>query len=94
MTTTTLGELFPELETCRPKPQKKPRPAGKDTAQKLKALYPELESWWPVLVTRAWLNWLEASGLPVTEPEIRDERFTEFLISQLEERMKEAGQWR
>jgi len=91
---TTLGDLFPALKDCRPKPEKKQKPTRKGTAQKLKELYPEMESWNCVFITKAWFHWLRAEGQALAEPETRDERFPEFLVEKIRETMVESGTWR
>jgi hypothetical protein len=70
------------------------KPARKGTAQKLKDLYPEIDSWSPVLVTQAWLHWLRMNGLELKEPDTRDERFPAFLVSTIRQKMVELGEWR
>lgn len=40
---TTLGELFPALNDCRPKQKEKQKPPRKRTAQIIKDIYPEIE---------------------------------------------------
>jgi hypothetical protein len=78
---TTLGELFPELASCRPvKSQMKKKP-GTGTAQTLKKLYPEIEGWDPFYVTSAWLYWGKTCGIRLDDPTTRDERFPEFLVT-------------
>lgn len=93
MTAMTLGDMFPELNNCRPeKPAKK---KGKDyrkgpgTALRLKNLYPEIESWDGFLITKMWMHWGESSGIELKQPEERDERFMEFLVSFIHGKMLE-----
>lgn len=88
MTTTTLGDLFPEMRNAASARDKSPTTRHKTssvtsrsgTAERLKALYPEIESWNPILATQAWLNWCRANNQAFTEPETRDERFPEYLV--------------
>ncbi|ECC4750711.1 hypothetical protein C5855_10325 [Salmonella enterica] len=92
MTATTPGELFPELRNIAPLRERKCIPPRKfpgksvskitrqGTADRLKALYPEMMSWSPVLVTQAWFKWLSENQMELVEPEIRDERFPEYLV--------------
>ena len=105
MTATTLGDLFPEMRTVvtsRERRRNFPRKlSGKSvnkhnrqgTADKLKALYPEIASWSPVLVTKAWFNWLRANQMELVEPENRDERFPEYLVALMLSHMKETESW-
>lgn len=95
MTTATLGDMFPELETCRPtKKKNKPKPVRKGTAQLLKEFYPEMEFMDPVLITRLWLHFQEAHGIASSDPSSRDERFPTHVVSHIQNRMKEAGLWK
>lgn len=65
MSATTLGDLFPEMRqavTSHRRYARKPRKPAEitprmGTAERLKTLYPEIDSWHPVLVTKAWLHW-------------------------------------
>jgi hypothetical protein len=66
----------------------------KGTANKLKELYPEIASWHPVFVTQAWFRWRKVKGLPLDEPEDRNEEFPEYLVRTIQEKMKEIGTWR
>ncbi|EBU0282352.1 hypothetical protein CR343_19545 [Salmonella enterica] len=105
MTATTLGELFPELRNIAPLRERKCIPPlkfpGKSvskitrqgTADRLKALYPEMMSWSPVLVTQAWLNWLKVNQMELVEPETRDERFPEYLVALMVSHMRETKAW-
>ncbi|MGA4538182.1 hypothetical protein ACK6V0_23585 [Citrobacter braakii] len=105
MTATTLGDLFPEMRTVvtsrerqRNFPSKLPGKSvnkhnRQGTADKLKALYPEIASWSPVLVTKTWFNWLRANQMGLVEPENRDERFPEYLVALMLSHMKETESW-
>ncbi|POT24466.1 hypothetical protein C3433_23735 [Citrobacter freundii] len=105
MTTTTLGDLFPEMRTVvtspersRSSPRKFPGKSVKKnvrqgTADKLKTLYPEISSWSPVLVTQAWFNWLRVNQMELVEPETRDERFPEYLVALMVSHMRETKAW-
>lgn len=98
MSATTSDDLFPEMcqavtshrryarGTCKPA-EITPRMG---TASRLKALYPEIDSWHPVLVTKAWLHWCGQSQLDSSVPETRDERFPDYLIQLLLENMQAA----
>lgn len=93
MTAMTLGDMFPELNNCRPaKPAKK---KGKDnrkgpgTALRLKSLYPEIESWDGFYITKIWMLWEETSGIDVKEPVERDERFMNFLVNFIHKKLLE-----
>lgn len=95
MTTATLGDLFPDLENCRPsKKDNKRKPARKGTAQLLRELYPEMEFMDSVLITRLWIHFQEAHGLVSSDPSSRDERFPTHVVSHMQTRMKEAGLWK
>ena len=93
MTMTTLGDLFPELNNCRPaKPVKRKNREtlrGRGTAARLKILYPEIEAWDGVLITKMWMHWGETCGIDLKEPTARDERFMEFLVTFIFDRMLE-----
>lgn len=91
---TTLGDLFPQLNNCWQEQKKSQKPVRKGTAQKLKDLYPEIESWNSVFVTQAWFHWLRSIGMALKEPDKRDERFPTFLIDKIQGEMRETGQWR
>lgn len=93
MTAMTLGDMYPELNNCRPaKPAKK---KGKDnmkgpgTALRLKSLYPEIESWDAFYITKIWMFWGENSGIDINEPVERDERFMNFLVNFIHEKLLE-----
>nr|WP_255322595.1 hypothetical protein [Enterobacter cloacae complex sp.]QVQ59756.1 hypothetical protein [Enterobacter cloacae complex sp.] len=58
------------------------------TAERLKTLYPELDSWHPVLVTKAWLHWCDQHQQEAREPSKRDERFPDYIIHLLLENMR------
>lgn len=96
MTATTLGDLFPHMSqavTTHRRYAKKPRKAPEitprmGTAERIKALYPEIDGWHPVLVTKAWLHWCGQNQLDTQEPETRDERFPDFIIHLLLENMR------
>lgn len=98
MNTTTLGELFPDMRHAAPSQKRghknHQKPLRKGTAQVLKALYPELESWNDVFLTKLWLHWRKESGLKLSEPDVREEAFPEYLLQCTETTMKEAGEWR
>ncbi|BCU51144.1 TPA: hypothetical protein ACHF2V_004321 [Citrobacter farmeri] len=97
MTATTLGDLFPEMRTTVPAAKQKKlsnRTTRTGTAERLKTLYPEIESWNNVFATQAWFNWLSTNGMEFTEPEERDERFPEYLVGLMKEKMQEMGSWR
>lgn len=91
--TTTFGDLFPELNACRPqKPARRgnaKRNEGPATAQRLQALYPELASWDPFYVTTAWHHWGNACGVELSEPKTRDEAFPEYLAHFIHAKMLE-----
>lgn len=93
MTATTLGDLFPQLNNCRPqKPprnRKAKRNTGPATALRLKKLYPELDSWDPFYVTAAWLHWGDSCGIELREPEERDEQFLVYLAKFIHAKMLE-----
>jgi len=102
MTTPTLGDLFPEIRNAASARDKNPasrrkissRTSRSGTAERLKALYPEIESWNPILATQAWLNWCRANNQAFTEPETRDERFPEYLVGLIRAKMAEMNEWR
>lgn len=93
MTTMTLGDMFPQLNDCRPaKPAAKKRSNkrhGPGTAFSLKTLYPEIESWDGVLITKMWMHWGESNGIELKQPEERDERFMDFLVNFIHRQMLE-----
>lgn len=91
---TTLGELFPALNDCRPKQKEKQKPPRKRTAQIIKDIYPEIESWNDFFVTKVWFHWLQSVAQPLTEPTERDERFPVFLVETIRQQMVETGSWR
>lgn len=105
MTATTLGDLFPEMRHAVPAQERKNRPTSKSpekstrhiprqgTADRLKMLYPEIESWNPVLVTQAWFNWLRENQMALVEPQTRDERFPEYLVGLMVRHMQETEAW-
>lgn len=96
MSATTLGELFPHLRqaiTPHRRYAKQPRKASvvtsrMGTAERLKTFYPELDSWHPVLVTKAWLHWCDQHQQEAREPSKRDERFPDYIIHLLLENMR------
>ena len=97
MTATTLGDLFPSLRKAAPAAKQKKlsnRTTRTGTAERLKTLYPEIESWNNVFATQAWATWLSTNGMEFIEPEERDERFPEYLVSLMKEKMQEMGSWR
>jgi hypothetical protein len=57
------------------------------TAERLKALYPEIDSWHPVLVTKAWLHWWDRTSW-ILRSRKRDESFPDFIIHPLLENMR------
>ncbi|MFK3662756.1 hypothetical protein ACI2I2_19950 [Scandinavium sp. NPDC088450] len=93
MTATTLGDLFPELAAYRPQcPARSPKVPAKSprgTAQILKSLYPELNGWDPFYVTSAWIYWGRVSGIALSKPDVRDERFPTFLVNAIHSKMLE-----
>ena len=105
MTATTLGDLFPEMRHAVAAQERKNRPTSKSpkksarhitrqgTADRLKMLYPEIESWNPVLVTQAWFNWLRENQMALVEPQTRDERFPEYLVGLMVRHMQETEAW-
>ena len=96
MSATTLGDLFPHMHeavTTHRRYAKQPRKASAvtsrmGTAGRLKTLYPELDSWHPVLVTKAWLHWCGQNRQETREPEKRDERFPDYIVHLLLETMR------
>ncbi|MCU6428526.1 hypothetical protein KWH77_20165 [Enterobacter sichuanensis] len=96
MSATTLGDLFPEMRqavTSHRRYARKPRTPAEitprmGTAERLKTLYPEIDSWHPVLVTKAWLHWCEQNQQDSREPSKRDERFPDYIIHLLLENMR------
>lgn len=98
MTSTTLGDLFPEMRNAAPGHAKKQkisdRITRRGTAERLKELYPEIESWNPVFATQAWLQWLRVNEMELVEPDKRDERFPTYLVGLIREKMVEMGLWR
>jgi len=96
MSATTLGDLFPHMHeavTTHRRYAKQPRKASAvtsrmGTAERLKTLYPELDSWHPVLVTKAWLHWCGQNRQETREPEKRDERFPDYIVHLLLETMR------
>ncbi|MDV7024447.1 MULTISPECIES: hypothetical protein [Atlantibacter] len=97
MTATTLGDLFPEMrkavaDSKQKKVSNKTTRTG--TAERLKAIYPEIESWGNVFAVKAWRMWLSANGMELVEPEERDERFPQYLVGLIREKMVEMGSWR
>ncbi len=93
MTMTTLGDLFPELNNCRPaKPANKKNPStlqGRGPAARLKIQLPELEAWEGFLTPKMWMHWGETCGIDLKEPTERDERFMEFLVTFIVSKMLE-----
>ncbi|QFH87924.1 hypothetical protein FR760_24125 (plasmid) [Enterobacter hormaechei] len=97
MTATTLGDLFPEMRQAAPAVKQKKlsnKTTRTGTAERLKNLYPEIESWNNVLATQAWAMWLSTNNMEFTEPEERDERFPEYLVGLIKAKMQEMGSWR
>ena len=97
MTSTTLGDLFPEMRHAVPGHDNKRKTSNtttrSGTAERLKELYPEIESWSPVFATQAWFQWLSANGMELVEPESRDEGFPDYLVGLIREKMTEMGLW-
>ncbi|WOZ79945.1 hypothetical protein [Kosakonia sacchari] len=60
------------------------------SGNRLKEIYPELDSWASPLVTKAFVGWQRASGVTVDEPEKRDERFPDFLLTVMLDKQKES----
>lgn len=93
MTTMTLGDMFPQLNDCRPaKPaanKRNNKRQGPGTASSLKKLYPEIESWDGVLITKMWMHWGESNGIELKQPKERDERFMDFLVNFIHGQMLE-----
>ncbi|QOV66475.1 hypothetical protein [Kosakonia pseudosacchari] len=56
----------------------------------LKEVYPELEAWKNQLVTKAFIGWQRATGVNVDEPQKRDERFPDFLLTVMLDKQKES----
>ena len=97
MTATTLGDLFPEMRQAAPAVKQKKlsnKTTRTGTAERLKNLYPEIESWNNVLATQAWAMWQSTNNMEFTEPVERDERFPEYLVGLIKEKMQEMGSWR
>ena len=97
MQQTTLGDLFPEMRNAAPAVKQKKlsnRTTRTGTAERLKNLYPEIESWSNVFATQAWAMWLSTNGMEFTEPETRDDRFPEYLVGLIKAKMQEMGSWR
>jgi hypothetical protein len=98
MTATTLGDLFPDLRNTTRGQEKKGKSGNhitrQGTAERLKALYPEIESWHPVFATQTWFRWLSENNMELVEPDGRDERFPEYLVGLIKEKMVEMGSWR
>ena len=97
MTATTLGDLFPEMRTAVPTAKQKKlsnKTTRTGTAERLKTLYPEIESWNNVFATKAWWQWLSTNDMPLVEPEVRDERFPEYLVGLIKAKMQEMESWR
>ena len=96
MSASTLGDLFPEMRQAVTPHRRYARKARKPaeitprtgTAERLKALYPEFDSWHPVMVTKAWLNWCMQNQQDSREPSKRDERFPDYIIHLLLENMR------
>ena len=88
MTATTLGDLFPEMRQAVTSPRRYARKPRMGTAERLKTLYPEIDSWHPVLVTKAWLHWCVQNQQDSREPSKRDERFPDYIIHLLLENMR------
>lgn len=95
MTTATLGDLFPDMRKAAPKQVKKKSPdRKKGTAETLKALYPEIDGWHPVFISKLWLHWRRVNGMDLSEPKDRDERFMDYLAERIHQEMVERGSWR
>jgi hypothetical protein len=98
MTTTKLGDLFPDMRNAVREQERNSHSYSeitrKGTAERLKTFYPELDSWLPLFVTQAWFRWLTENNMALVEPEGRDERFPEYLVGLIREKMVEMGSWR
>lgn len=93
----TIGDLSPGMSRAEPAVKQKKlsnKTTRTGTAERLKALYPEIESWNNVFATQAWWQWLSTNDLPLVEPEVRDERFPDYLVGLIKEKMQEMGSWR
>ncbi|XES86658.1 hypothetical protein ACBV55_22920 (plasmid) [Franconibacter pulveris] len=88
----TLGELYPQINTCRPEKVKKM--PEREQGRVLQSLYPELESWQPRFLARAWKHWRTMTRQEPALPETRDERFPEFLVGVIQDKMVEVGAWK
>jgi len=71
--------------------------AGQDkpcwvSGNRLKEIYPELDAWAAPLITKAFVGWQRATGIAVEEPEKRDERFPDFLMSVMLNKQRESRQ--
>lgn len=89
---TTIGDLFPEMSRAAPAVRQKKlsnKTTRTGTAERLKTLYPEIDSWHPVLVTKAWLHWCKQNQQDSREPSKRDERFPDYIIHLLLENMRD-----
>ncbi|HHT3529927.1 hypothetical protein [Enterobacter sp. R4-368] len=60
------------------------------SGERLKAVYPELDSWANPLITKAFVGWQRATGVTVDEPQKRDERFPDFLLTVMLDKQKES----
>lgn len=60
------------------------------SGERLKEVYPELDSWASPLVTKAFVGWQRATGVTVDEPQKRDERFPDFLLTVMLDKQKES----
>ena len=60
------------------------------SGERLKEVYPELDSWASPLVTKAFVGWQRATGVAVDKPDRRDERFPVFLLNVMLEKHKES----
>lgn len=93
MTAMTLGEMFPELNNLRSKKNSKVKCdinlAGLGTAERLKILYPEIESWDGFYISKMWMLWEDVSGTGAREPVKRDEQFIKFVVNFIHKKMLE-----
>lgn len=60
------------------------------SGNRLKEIYPELDSWASPLVTKAFVGWQRATGVTVDKPDRRDERFPAFLLNVMLDKHKES----
>lgn len=60
------------------------------SGNRLKEIYPELDSWASPLVTKAFVGWQRATGVTVGKPDKRDERFPAFLLNVMLDKQRES----